>query len=651
VGPDSKTLFTTSASIVYAYAITTGQQVGWLPNIVVEPTGGGFDVGPTSGPNIQAIDGTGLLVGPLEEGVGFLDSTMLRTGPTGSMFTNNYLNPATGPINGGTLTNWTFPSPLGTISEVDFGSQMASSLSVSSGTTSVTTPPGASGPADVYALASDGGIQLLPDAFSYAPTVLELSPNMATVDGGTGFVYGYGLGPLNSSTVPADLAVTVGGQSATVAAFNWSAYNLVSPPFPLQSAQYTIPPGTVGPADITVTTSSGSVTVPNGVTYLPAIKQFPLPGAALAQGVYDPLRDVYYFTDKTSVRVFSKTTGSWVSSIPVPAAGSNERLWGISLSPNGQILAIADALGEAIDVLNPDAPSVVKTFPVPQTILTRQPAGVAVTDAGIVYFISVVTNGTGVYHVSKLDTATSQFTDYSIQNGNVGDYYLRAVYSPQHSLVYVIDSGSIWAIDTSTNSVSSPTVFAPSGFGNDELSLSADQTRLSGSDFLYDSNLNAESYLALNLREAMNISYVYGQKLSADGRLLFQPAVGGLDVFEGRVGSLLARIALPVNLSPNYDALVADGKDNILVAITGTNGDGVAVLDLSSIPAPPPLPYVATLPLQRHSFGVPLHSSAQKAPPLSRVSRRSTPPFKRSVLHVATHKLLECCPSRSALLK
>ena len=644
VGPDSKTLFTTADSVVYAYDISTGQQVGWLPNIVVEPTAGGLDVGPISGPNIQAIDGTGLLAGPLEEGVGFLDSAMLRAGAVGSMFTNNYLSPATGPINGETQTSWTFVGPLA-VTQVTFGSQMASNLSVSSGILSVTAPPGAPGPADVYAVASDGGIQLLPDAFSYGPTVLELSPNMATVDGGTGFVYGYGLGPVNSTTVPRDLAVTVGGQAASVAAFNSNAYNLLSPPFPLQSAQYTIPPGIVGPADVTVSTSSGSVTVPQAVTYLPAIKQLPLPGAALAQGVYDPLRDLYYFTDKASVRVFSKTTGSWVSSIPVPAVGSNERLWGISLSPNGQILAIADVLGQAIDVLNPGAPSVVKAFLVPQAVLTRQPAGVAVTDAGVVYFISVVTNGTGISHVSKLDTTTGQFTDYPIQNGNFGDYYLRAVYSPLKSLVYLIDSGSIWAINTSTNTVSNPTVFAPSQVGNDELSLSGDQTRLSGSTFLYDSSLNAESYMTQNFREGMNISYVYGQKLSADGRLLFQPAVSGLDVFDGRVGSLLARITLPINLSPNYDALVTDGKDNTLVAITGAGGDGVAVIDLSAIPVPPALPYVATLPLEGHSFAMPSHPTTQTALPLSRLSRRSTPAFKRSVPHVTTRKLLECCPA------
>jgi hypothetical protein len=38
---------------------------------------------------------------------------------------------------------------------------------------------------------------------------------------------------------------------------------------------------------------------------------------------------------------------------------------------------------------------------------------------------------------------------------------------------------------------------------------------------------------------------------------------------------------LPFMLSANYDALVDDGWDNILIAITGQTGDGIAVIDLS----------------------------------------------------------------------
>jgi hypothetical protein len=51
--------------------------------------------------------------------------------------------------------------------------------------------------------------------------------------------------------------------------------------------------------------------------------------------------------------------------------------------------------------------------------------------------------------------------------------------------------------------------------------------------------LEAESYYALNDREILNISDVYGAKFSPDGRLLFQPSTNGIDVFDGILGNLL----------------------------------------------------------------------------------------------------------------
>jgi hypothetical protein len=93
------------------------------------------------------------------------------------------------------------------------------------------------------------------------------------------------------------------------------------------------------------------------------------------------------------------------------------------------------------------------------------------------------------------------------------------------------------------------------------------------------------------------------------------------------LGSLLDRISLSVALSPNYDALVSDGKDNVLIAITGT-GDGIAVVDLTSI-APPALPHI------KNSFGN-LHAPHKGDSPAKH--GRSTQPAigkaMRSVAHV-----------------
>jgi len=45
-------------------------------------------VGALYGPEMQAMDGTGLIAGPMEEGVGFIDTSTLQTGPVGTTFLN-----------------------------------------------------------------------------------------------------------------------------------------------------------------------------------------------------------------------------------------------------------------------------------------------------------------------------------------------------------------------------------------------------------------------------------------------------------------------------------------------------------------------------------------------------------------------------------
>jgi hypothetical protein len=159
-----------------------------------------------------------------------------------------------------------------------------------------------------------------------------------------------------------------------------------------------------------------------------------------------------------------------------------------------------------------------------------------------------------------------------------------------------------------------------------------------GSSYLYDTSLNAESYLALNDREALDTTYVYGTKLSPDGSLLFQPSINGIDVYDGRLGTLRSRISLPLGLSQNYDALVGDGKDNILIAITGSKGGGISIVDLRSLSEPAPLPYLknhaevsdASRLNERVSLG---------AVPANQATRTAMPPLvPRSVVKHATNR-------------
>jgi hypothetical protein len=338
--------------------------------------------------------------------------------------------------------------------------------------------------------------------------------------GGTGYIFGYGFGPISAATtVPTGLQVSVGGTPVPLEAL-YSATGAV--PFQLQVIAYAIPPGSTSTADVTVNSSSGSTTAHGAMTYLPAVQQFSLPGSNLAQGIYDSYRDLYYFTDANRIQVFSRALGKWLSPIGIPAPqGSTQRLWALALSPDGTKLAISDISAGVIYVLNPAIPGSVKTFSVSPTIYGAvEPVGVAVSDAGMVYYTAMTPGISGAHGFYKLDTGTGAITDYGIDepglyfNGQPQDVFLRAAISADNSRAFFNDDGYVFSIDTVTDKIFSASTDVGCCYGDYDLTLSANQTQFAASSYLYDSNLNGESFLTLNDRTILTAEYVYGTKLS-----------------------------------------------------------------------------------------------------------------------------------------
>lgn len=81
---------------------------------------------------------------------------------------------------------------------------------------------------------------------------------------------------------------------------------------------------------------------------------------------------------------------------------------------------------------------------------------------------------------------------------------------------------------------------------------------------------------------------------------------------DGIVGPFLERISLPQPLNTNYRGLVADGKDNVLIAVTGVNGSGISVVDLTSLPVAAPYPLIDP------PIGGPVSRNSASSTPLSR---------------------------------
>lgn len=106
-------------------------------------------------------------------------------------------------------------------------------------------------------------------------------------------------------------------------------------------------------------------------------------------GIYDARRDLFIFTDTAKLQVLSKSAGKWLTPIALPSTSSKTQLIALAESPDGSKLAVSDYGGQAIYVLNPNAPASAVRYPMPIDFLNTSligPSGIAVTNSGVVYF-------------------------------------------------------------------------------------------------------------------------------------------------------------------------------------------------------------------------------------------------------------------------
>ncbi len=634
------------------YDLATGKLSGWISQLSMPSPGSYTSIQPI----YQAMTPGGLAAGVIPGGgIGLLDTTAVHALPIGSRFTETQLAIPYGPASGETDTSW-LPNVVGVpappLGSIYFGANVASAINNNGfpGFLEAVTPPGTAGPVDVRTFATDGSSQLIPDGFSYGPWVLESATTYSTAEGGgTADLFGYGFGPQLYTggalfiKPPSDLQLTVGGATATVADFSPNPYGstyFTAPVFPSNALHYTIPPGTAGTSSsIDVTNSTGSTIATQQMNYLPPVQQYPVSGQ-LADGIYDGIRNVYYLSDANQIRVFSLTQNTWLASIPIPApqgASGPQRLMGMAMSPDGSHLAVADAGAIAVYVIDLNSSNSIKSFPYASQFqpLTEVPTALAITNTGVVYVATSDLNGDGgCGFLLRLDPTTGLLSNVGpASSGNClptqgGLIAESIVSSADGTRIFFNDDAILGFIDTASGQVTIPnngySVFAQNNY---ELEMSANQARLFADGFFVDTNLNGIGLQVLNAPESIDAQYVYGGAFSADGSLFFQPGSQAIDVFDGVTGAFRARIALPLPLSPNFRALVANGKDDRIIAITG-NGDGIAVIDLSSIPEPAPVTWLSTIAAPAMTWSPQIsETSSRRLPgsPLQTIRRLASP--------------------------
>jgi hypothetical protein len=339
-----------------------------------------------------------------------------------------------------------------------------------------------------------------------------------------------------------------------------------------------VPPGISGSAvDVVVITPNGSASVSGALHYIPAVQIFPLAGASLLQGIYDAGRGVLYYTDRAAIDVFSLSNASWRPPINLSFVNASSRLVGIALSPDGNTLAVSDSGNANIYVLNPSSPGAAMSFHV-----NIPPFGLAVTNSGNVYYATVNSNIDPPGGFFKLSTATGTITELdSSPTLRSGDVFMRVLLSADGSRVFANGGGSTAMISTATDLETDAFQADSSSDGNEEMALSRDGTVLLTSDLLTSPDVDVFSAVTYIDRDVWFPVAVFGQKLSSDGRLEYQPLTDGIDIHDGITGLLQYRVQLPVQFPNVYDALVVGDSEGVLFAITS---NGIAKIDVSALP-------------------------------------------------------------------
>jgi DNA-binding beta-propeller fold protein YncE len=406
--------------------------------------------------------------------------------------------------------------------------------------------------ATVSAFFPDGHFLIVPDAYSYQPTVLTANGNAAPESGGTTLTLtGYGFDDFPST----DISVTVSGNPAP-------SIGTITAGAPIQVS---VPPGTMGNAEIRVTTPIGSTTVAGGLTYA-ARSDFALPTSASPfQMILDKPRGRLIWSDTVANQlvVYSTASNSIVQTVPITGQPA-----GLSLTPDGTKLLVVNYSAKMLDVF--DAASLTllqQATPPAGTIfptLTNPIFIVAV--AGNKAFLLQSFQGSSDVSVYEYDIASNSFT---LRSDIVADTYSVGAASADGSTAFV--ATSIWTAATDEflpahNAES----FCTTAYNFCGYSLSADGAAIADGMVIFaqDGTLNNN---IVGFVPGITDGFVPGQKLNATGSLDYLPETDRIRIADVRHGNILKTLMIPDGLSnAAFDGVAVDPDGQVLYVLTNT---------------------------------------------------------------------------------
>jgi len=441
-----------------------------------------------------------------------------------------------------------------------FGGQPAALLA--NGTQINVPASSVAGPVDIECIGSDGNTLMYGREFSYGDEPIGVSANLLPPSGNTSvYVFGYGF-----SNTP---AFSIGGQSVPTIAVS-------SPTVALQLAQIQIPNGNSGGSvSVKVSSSNGSGTLPQAMSYIPSVSIIPASG--LLQVLYDPHRSLLYALKATELDVFNPATLQWQLSVPLPN-GVNYNV--MALSPDGSRLAIASPAGyvAVIDPSNPSPVSSVSTTSVPGF----QSGSIAISK----YNRAVLTGSPNI----SVDLLTLKITSVP---GNIGNL-VRASADGTH--LYGVDlnvsSGQTYSIDPLAYSVQAPPQFGYLFWS--DLAVSSDGSKVAAiygvpyatGDIVgfYDSALNLLDFNVYPLVSPPDDTQVLGSTFSPGGKVVIVPLGDSIEFWDTATGTLRSRLMTPEKLSvfsypegPVAPQVTLDAVGQTIFAISAS---GLSILKL-----------------------------------------------------------------------